>query len=174
VTNETSSFTLDVTVDKFDGGKYEPGEPFVIRGTSAKAGFLYLFYLDSEGHVAVLFPRRDSDNRVPARQPFQVPGPEGFRTWNAPGTHRVKAIVSQRPCLFSSLSPSSGGDERQPGAQRFHLPPSQEAMFHDVLRRYGRHEPIRSPELGGVPPQQILGKFAQDEVAFYVGPTTDE
>jgi hypothetical protein len=174
VTNQTSSFALDVTVDKFDGGKYEPGEPFVIQGTSAKAGFLYLFYLDSEGHVAVLFPRPGSDNRIPAQQPFQVPGPDGFRTWKAPGTHRVKAIVSQRPCLFSSLLPAPPGSGEQERAQRFHLPPSQETMFQDVLRRYQRHEPIRSEELGGVPPQRILGKFAQDEVAFYVGPTTGE
>jgi hypothetical protein len=174
VTNQTSSFPLDVTVDKFDGGQYQPGEPFVIRGTSAQAGYLYLFYLDSQGNLALLFPRPESDNRVPAQQPFQVPGGEGFRTWDAPGTHRVKAIVSQRPCLFTSLLPPPGGDDRGPRAQRFRLPPSQETMFHDVLGRYERHQPIRSEELGGVSPRQVLGQFAQDEVAFYVGPTNEQ
>jgi hypothetical protein len=47
-------------------------------------------------------------------------------------------------------------------------------MFHDVLQRYQRHQPIRGEELGGVSPQQILGDFGQDEVAFYVGPSTGQ
>jgi hypothetical protein len=173
VTNQTSSFTVDVTVDKYDGGKYQPGEPFLIRGTSAEAGFLYLFYLDGQGNLAVLFPRAGSDNRIPAQHPFQVPGSDGFRTWDVPGTHRVKAVVLRKPCQFSSLLPSAGGDGQERRGQRFHLPPSQATMFHDVLGRYQRHQPIRGEELGGVSPREILGDFGQDEVAFYVGPVTE-
>ncbi len=55
--NQTSHFSLDVTVDKFDGGQYSPGEVFRVSGAVVREGYLYLIYADTAGQVRLLFPR---------------------------------------------------------------------------------------------------------------------
>jgi hypothetical protein len=78
------------------------------------------------------------------------------------------------PLVFSGLMPTAPTTTDTPGTavqvQRFHIPPSQKIMFKSVLGRYQRHQPIGADELGGASPQEFLGQFGQDEVAFYVGP----
>jgi hypothetical protein len=155
-------------VDKFDGGRSAPGEKFSISGAAEKAGYLYLLYLNSEGQLSVLYPGEGADNRVPDQRRFELParGRE-FRTSGPPGTHRIKAIVTRVPLIFSGQIPSL--EEAEP-ARGFHLPPSQRSQFRDVLGRYQRRESLSEEELGGASPQEFLGEFSQDEVAFYVGP----
>ena len=164
-----SSFLLDVTVDKFDGGHYAPGEKLTISGTAAKAGYLYLFYLDSHARLAVMFPHGGIDNRIPAQQRFELPagGGDMWRTLGNPGTHRVKAVVASMPLIISGLMPAADG-AAQP--REFFLPPSQRAMFQMILGKHQKGQPIGGEEFGGASPEQFLGEFAQDEVAFYVGP----
>jgi hypothetical protein len=171
VTNRTSSFTLDVTVDKFDGGHYVPGEKISSSGTAAKAGYLYLFYLDSSARLAMLFPYGGIDNRIAAQQRFELPagGRHVWRTFGAPGTHRVKAVVTSMPLIISGLTPAAD-EAAQP--REFLLPPSQRTMFQTILGRHQKNLPIADQEFGGASPPQFLGKFAQDEVAFYVGPVS--
>jgi hypothetical protein len=173
VTNRTSKFTVDITVDRFDGGQYAPGEVFTIRYTSARPGYLYLFYLDSQGNLAVLFPLAGADNRISDQGRFTLP-PAGagfvFKTADAPGTHRVKAVVTSVPLAFSGLSHNSGSPERARQMQQFHLPPSQKVMLKSILGRYQRFQPIDASHLGSASPHEFLGPFGQDEVAFYVGP----
>ena len=170
VTNRTSAFVLDVTLDKFDGGHYGLGEKLTVSGTSEKAGYLYLYYLDGEGRLAVMmFPAPGADNRIPARTRFEFPaaGTGAWRTFGAPGTHRIKAVVTSIPLIMSGLLPV---DEGSTGPRTFHLPPSQRAMFQEVLGKHRKSLPIAADELGGISPEQFVGEFAQDEVAFYVGP----
>jgi hypothetical protein len=177
VTNRRSLFTLDATVNKFDGGQYAPGEVFSIKYTSAKAGYLYLLYLDSQGNLSVLFPPPGVDNRISGQRRFQLPAPGAgyvFRTQGASGTHRIKAVATSMPLVFSGLMSTAPTTSDTPGraiqVQKFHIPPSQKTMFKSVLGRYQRHQPIGAEELGGASPQGFLGQFGQDEVAFYVGP----
>jgi len=171
VTNRTSSFVLDVTVDKFDGGHYAPGEKLTISGAAAKAGYLYLFYLDSRGQLAVMFPYGEIDNLVPAQQRFELPagGSTTWRTLGDPGTHRVKAVVTSMPLIISGLMPAAD-EAHQP--RELLLPPSQRTMFQMILGKHRKSQPIGDEELGGASPPQFLGEFAQDEVAFYVGPAS--
>jgi hypothetical protein len=168
VTNQTSSFALDVTVDKFDGGHYAAGEKLTIRGTSAKAGYLYLFYLDSNARLTVMFPYGGIDNRIPAQQRFELPavGSNTWRTSSVPGTHRVKAVVTRMPLIISGLRPA---DASAIGPREFLLPPSQLSMFQMTLGKHQQGQAIGGEELGGASPEQFVGEFAQDEVAFYVG-----
>jgi hypothetical protein len=158
-------------VDKFDGGHYTPGEKLSISGTAGKAGYLYLFYLDSDARLAVLFPHGGIDNRIPAQQRFQLPAAEGpvWRTFGAPGTHRVKAVVTKMPLIISGLM-SNDDEAAQP--REFLLPPSQRSMFQTILGKHQKNLPIGDQELGGASPAEFLGEFAQDEVAFYVGPNS--
>ena len=178
IVNKKSQFTLDVTVNKFDGGQYAPDEVFSIKYTSAKAGYLYLLYLDSQGQLSVLYPPPRVDNRISGRGRFQLPDSNAgyvFRTHGALGTHRIKAVVTTMPLVFSGLAPTAPSTTGPLGpavqVQRFHLPPSQTKMLKSVLGRYQRSEPIGEEELGGASPQVFLGQFGQDEVAFYVGPS---
>lgn len=169
VTNRTSSFPLDVTIDKFDGGRYTPGEPFSIRGTTAQPGYLYLFYLDTAGQLSVLFPGGGVDNRISPQQRIELPadGAAPWRTASVAGTHRVKAVVTKMPLIMSGLE-STEGPANQPRA--FRLPPSQQAQYQEILGKHQKGQPFSKDVWGGVSAEQFLGEFSQDEVAFYVGP----
>jgi hypothetical protein len=173
VTDRKSSFTLDITVNKFDGGQYAPGEQYEVSCTSERAAYLYLLYLDSQGELAVLFPPPGVDNRIPAQHRLRLPAPDApvvFRTFDSPGTHRIKAVATSMPLVFSGLLPGGETPGRATGVGEFRLPPSHRSMFEDILGRYQRAEPIDAEELGSVSPHEFLGEFGQDEVAFYVGP----
>ncbi len=106
VTNKTSSFGLDVTVDRFDGAHYHPGETFSIRGSSEQAGYLYLLHIDSVGDLTLLYPLAGQDNRVAAEKPFQLPADAdrfAYRVTPPPGMNRVKAVVTSRPLALTGL-----------------------------------------------------------------------
>ncbi len=51
VIHQTSYFTVDATVDKFDGGHYFIGESFTGGGSAVRDGYLYLLYLDSPAQL---------------------------------------------------------------------------------------------------------------------------
>jgi hypothetical protein len=177
VINQTSQFTVDVTVDKFDGGQYDVGETFMVSGTSARAAYLYLLYLDSQGRVIVLFPRAGEANQIPAQVRFQLPRTSAgytFQTMGPVGVHRIKAVATERPLLFSHLSlvpAAAGATEMRPFV--FHLPPSQTAKFKSVLERHTRGQPVEAEVLAGASPRQYLGDFGQDDVALYVNPADE-
>ncbi|MCU0877898.1 MAG: DUF4384 domain-containing protein [Pirellulaceae bacterium] len=171
VTNRTSAFTLDVTVDKFDGGHYTPDERLTISGTSEKAGYLYLFYLNSEGGMAVLFPYGGIDNQIAAQERFALPAGGAWRAFGAPGTHRIKGVVTSMPLIISGLMPPA---EEAAQPRDFQIPPSQRKMFHKILGKHHKNEPIGGEEFGDASPGHFLGEYAQDEVAFYVGPLPPE
>ncbi|MBI1902424.1 MAG: DUF4384 domain-containing protein [Planctomycetia bacterium] len=173
VANKTSSFKFDVTVDRFDGGKYTPGEAFSIRGVSAKAGYLYLLHLDGQGELKLLFPEAGQDNRVAAGKEFQLPGAGQkftFRTSETVGTQRVKAVVTSRPLSFSGADMSQQ-NRPEAGQQRpFRLHPTQRRQIEALLADYQQGKEPSGGQLTGQSPQKLLGEFAQDEVAIYVGP----
>ncbi|MFH1923629.1 MAG: DUF4384 domain-containing protein [Planctomycetota bacterium] len=114
IAEKTSRFALDVTVDRFDGGQYAVGDPLVVRGTSEQPGHLYLFYIDSQGNLALLYPKPGQDNRIAAQQPFVVPkreegGPSvPIRLAGPFGVHRIKAVVTSRPLVLTGLVPPGG------------------------------------------------------------------
>ena len=173
--NRTSHFTLDVTVDKFDGGRYSPGELVSVSGTTARDGYLYILYIDSRGEVQLFFPRASDNNFVAAQRRFRLPA-EGagydFHTMEAPGIHRIKAVVTSMPLYFSgaqTIRAVASGQAVLPTC--FELPPSQKSMYRDFLMRHLRNGKMRKKDLGGLLPHEFLGDFGQDEVAIYVGPS---
>ena len=195
IAEKTSCFGLDVTVDRFDGGQYSVGEPLEVRGTSEQAGYLYLLYIDSQGNLALLYPRPGQDNRIAAQQQFFVPGPDEpvpFRLGGPFGVHRIKAVVTTRPLLLTGLVPPGsagqqqtvpGGPQQQtvpehpeqqagPGYQmgQFRWYPSQQRQVKALLARYQQEESLPSKDLDGIRVPELLDTFAQDEVTFYVGP----
>ena len=126
VANRKSDFAFDVTVDRFDGGKYIDGETYHLRATSEQAGFLYLFHVDPAGHLTMLFPQPGQDNRIAQKTAMVVPGeksPWRFAFQQPYGLHRIKAIVTEKPLQLTGLvlaqqqqygQQSAGQQQQQP------------------------------------------------------------
>jgi len=177
IAEKASSFNFDITVDRFDGGEYTVGDPCTVKGVSDRAGYLYLFYVDSNGGLAVLYPAPSEDNRVAAAKRFTIPAPAsstGWRLQGPPGTHRIKAVVTDRPLLLTGLTwPGDAGQkslEAGSAAGRFHWNPTQERQVAKLLQEYQQRKELPPAELDGLAAKQLLPGFAQDEVLFYVGP----
>jgi hypothetical protein len=178
IAEKSSAFDLDVTVDRFDGGHYTPEETVTVSGSSQKPGYLYLLAIDSQGGLRLLHPQLDTDNHIPAQQRFFLPGPDaGYPlAAQAPGTVRIKAIVTGRPLLLSGLDwtePSADYQSRPGGKarwQKFRWPPSEQRQLAAMLMQYQQEQKVDSEGPGELDPALLLGEFAQDEVAFYVGP----
>ncbi|MBM4092670.1 MAG: DUF4384 domain-containing protein, partial [Planctomycetes bacterium] len=177
VTDKTSSFGLDVTVDRFDGGHYRAGETFIVRGVSARGGHLYLLHLDSRGDLTLLYPLAGQSNRVRAETPFVVPGDGhrfAFRALPPPGVNRIRAVVTQQPLeltgLVSRVLPKEKGTDQslQDARQIFRWHPAQQQQIRQLLKQDPQSQADPAAELGAFDPRRILGPFAHDEVAFYV------
>jgi hypothetical protein len=196
---------LDVTVDRFDGGLYEEGDPLAVRVTCERSGFLYLLYLDSHGNPSLLYPQPGQDNRVTADEEVLIPGPEdAYVIPVSPpfGTARIKAVVCSQPLALSGLLPASqqqvqrpagGIEDAQPTEgqlrqaeggtgqtaqvarmQGFRWHPTQRRLIRRLLLRYQQEKDLEAIDYAQIDPQEILGPFAQDEVAFYIGPKKGE
>ena len=188
IANKTSSFALDATVDRFEGGQYVVGDSFTLRVSSEREGYLYLLHIDSRGELSLLYPQPGQPNRVTAQSSFVIPGPKEdwvFRATGPIGQARIKAVVTSRPLVLSgmllgetdSAQQSSGGQVATRGPrvavrQTFRWHPTQLQMIQKLLVAYQQTQQIADSEFGGIQPQSVLGPFAQDEVSFYVGPAT--
>jgi len=181
IAEKTSSFGLDVSVDRFDGGQYAVGEPLQVQGSSAEAGYLYLFYIDSQGQLGLLYPRAGEDNRIGAQGQFRVPRPEGgtiLRVSDPVGVHRIKALVTHRPLMLTGMVSQVQSQQQTVGPkpkQSSYLPslfrshPSQQKQVQTLLKQY-QQQKLTTKDLDGIDVPALLDRFAQDEVAFYVGP----
>lgn len=157
VANRTSAFHLDVTVNRFDGGRYTIGENIVVRGTSQRDGYLYLFRVDPAGELRLLFPAEGTTHRVVAKKQFEVGRDPKFVVVGPPGTHRIKAVVTERPLLLTGLRP---GPAKPGQGLAFRLPPTQQRLVRESTKR---------PASEGID-LKTLRAFAQDEVAYDVRP----
>ncbi|MDW8079806.1 MAG: hypothetical protein RMJ16_13080 [Thermoguttaceae bacterium] len=181
VTSRTSSFKFDVTVDRFDGAAYQPGETYSVVGATAEKGFLYIFLIDPSYELRLLYPHVGQNNAVEGM--FEVPKPSdllAFRVPNQPGVYRLKAVITRKPIRMVGLLAESQQSGSAPGSAgrtgghtrlstkggSFHWHPASKKVMREVLMEYTR---------GDKPPAALervfiesLGGFAQDEVAFYV------
>jgi hypothetical protein len=163
-------------VDRFDGGHYQLGDAIKVRGASGRAGFLYLLHVDPRGEVGLLYPRAGQDNRIGSQVPFTIPGPkDNFRikASRPAGTHRIKAVVTNRPLLLTGLVAQKFTWDGEHQGQKFRWHPAQSLVVQQLLQQYQRREPVRPEQVGGIFVGKLLGDYAQDEVAYYVGPRKD-
>ena len=186
---ETSCFKFDVSVDRFDGGRYFPGETYQVLGSSAQPGYLYLFLIDPNGELTLLYPMPGQDNRIAGQ--IQVPKSEdrfAFLVPETPGLYRIRALVTSEPIAIAGMWPKRGKVRHEPPVG--FLAPSVPAelvkgeapRWHPASRKIARML-LDSPEpprgivaevLQEMDPRTILGCFAQDEIAFYVESRREE
>lgn len=103
IVNRTSKFLLDLTVDRGDGGKYQAGEHVALTVRSGEPGYLYLFDVDPEGRLALVFPRVGQPNRIEGDRLYELParGAPALLTAQGPGAHVLKGIVTAKPLRIS-------------------------------------------------------------------------
>lgn len=103
LSNERSSFAVRVVVDRSDR-VYAKDDLLRATVTSSEDAYLYLFYRDAEGNVAVLFPNRfQKDNFVRKDETVTVPAQgSNFKIRiDAPfGEELLKAVVSKKPLEY--------------------------------------------------------------------------
>ena len=174
IAERTSSFGLDVSVDRFDGGRYAVGDTLTLAGSSERPGYLYLFYIDSQGGLSVLCPRPDEDFRVSAGRRFVFPPPQtgALRLHGPFGVHRIKAVVVDRPIGLTGLIwPADAVDKSlDMPVGRFHWNPTLTSQVRELLQH---SQELSKDLLDGTDVRNRVQAFAQDEVKFYVGPPAE-
>jgi len=176
VLNKTSHFMLDVFVDRGDGGRYRPGEPIRVSMKSAQTGYLYLFDVDPEGNLYLVFPVGGQPNQLLKDTLYDIPGP-GYPQWyfaQGKGQHDLRAVMTARPIQItgfrdlpvapplSSGPPAQAVKPRPTKPQKITLPPTVEARLRQRLS-----EARKADNAAGAAPEK-LGAFAQDSCAYFV------
>lgn len=94
------ALSVEVWTDRGDDAVYQPGEAMQVKVRANDDAYLLVYEIDSEGHVAVLYPWRRGSNLVEARRTYRLP-PEksGYElaVESATGQGYVVAIASRRP-----------------------------------------------------------------------------
>lgn len=172
---EKSDFVFDINTERFDR-KYAENEMLSINGISKEAGYLYLFGIDPDGKLSVLYPQPEDDNRVEADKPFTVPSPNASYQWRLTpphGDYRVKAVVTEKPLRFTgeyAKKPEKTGAAPEKTVLDWNellmrvIPTEQEVVNENAGKAKGG-ENSEMPLL-----EKTLGRFAQDEEVIYVGP----
>jgi hypothetical protein len=162
IAGQTSAFKFDLSVKPCVEGRYVSGERFGVRGLADEGGYLYLLHISPQGELRLLFPQADEDNRIAPQQRFEIGGDlqcQGLRIDGAPGSHRIKALVSTRPLSLSGLSLRSPSG--QAGEFRWH--PTEREQMRRFMRLY-LHGQLKTEDLGGMEPAKLLPRFAQADV----------
>ena len=178
--DKASSFHFVLTVDGFGAAQYQIGQAFSVSTYSEQEGYLYVFEIDDDGGVKLLFPMTGQDNRVPANAKFDIGGGNDKNKVKLVcagpvGQHHIKGVVTSRPLLLTGLDRSKP-EPRQDGGQSqdFRWPPTEKGQVQEVLQQTqrGKLKPQQVQDLTGAQPSKILGDFAQSEMAIYVGDKT--
>jgi len=171
---EKSDFIFDISAEKFDG-KYKENDLLAINGITRETGYLYLFGIDPNGKIAVLYPQPEDDNRVEADKPFTVPGANASYQWRLTppyGDYRVKGIVTSKPLRFTGeyVKPQTveSDSERRIldwNALLMRVMPMENELSTEAIGRMKGNDFVEMRLL-----YETLGRFSQDEVMINVGP----
>lgn len=191
IANKTSDFGLDARLTEFGKVQYRVAEPYAVSGSSEEDGYLYVLHVSPEGELSLLNPSPGGDNRVSAGVPFQAPGPPAghYLTTGPFGNHRIKVLVTGRPLSLTGLDRSAAanpigkaraktdgkpagptGDSSPRHGLGFRFFPTQHKQVKSLLADYVYDKSLGDGQINRIDANRVLGKFAQDEITFYVGP----
>jgi len=197
VTNQTSDFDFQITVNGLQR-EFNAGDEFKVEGSSQKAGFLYLFDVQPDGEVKLIFPIGKQDNKIGANDKFTIGSlgaPKGsdprakikFTCNAAMGQHVIKAVLVTQPLLLTALDEGGGvksvDDENGEGPVKVEEPPQVLDFFYTETQMNELKKTVKAvlidkkksptPEEvendAGHKAHKLAGEFAQGETAFYVG-----
>ena len=192
VGTRTSSFMSEVTVDRFDGAEYRPGETFFLRMMSERAGYLTLVLVDPEGDAALLIPQirlteemvakkemtkipvdtlseqTSQNSLLPIMQVFHVPSKEG--------RYRIKAFVTEKPIHFLSVpmqvSPAQVTQQTLQTQQNQQVVQQTQVQVQ-VMTQSNQTQQQSSKALMQQDIKTLFGDFSHNEVIFYVNKQTN-
>ncbi|MDD3588524.1 MAG: DUF4384 domain-containing protein [Thermoguttaceae bacterium] len=171
-----SDFNFNVeAVGRMDG-RFREGEMLTLGGICESDGYLYIFAINPQGNISLLYPQPGDHNAIKARERFILPDEHARYTWElgAPlGIHRVKAVVTERPILFTGL-PAAKSEMSFADADKVVLKLSELAIRTTPSESKSVGSLLPDAKGGGLPgvddaTHAVLGRFAQDEVVIYVG-----
>jgi len=180
---KTSSFKLDLTVNRFDGATYDQGEDIFVYCSAKQEGYLYLVWVAPDGSKGLLYPRCGEDNRIPARKRITIPVTAPQTTWSVPevpGIVKIWCVVASRPIVFQTPMKCDLGDAsltKAPCRRWIPQPPRARNRDRAAMRRQTaapRSSAVQDPRDVLTPLKEILPMlrpFAQDETQFRVAPS---
>ena len=173
--NKTSSFLSDVTVDRFDGAGYRPGETFYVCLYSERAGYLTLILVDPEGQASLLTPQvRLTDEMIAKKEMIKIPldaVPEQssqngtlpimqvFKVPSKEGDYRIKSFVTEKPIQFAPATTQVDPTQVVQQTQQT----VQQTQVQQQLPETQTQQDAKS----------LFGEFSQDEILFYVSKQTN-
>ncbi len=191
IADKTSDFGLDARLSEFGKVEHRVGDPIAIAGTMEEGGYLYVLHVSPEGELRLLYPPPDVDNRFLAGETFEVPGPSGGH-WRAAGpfgNHRIKVLVTRRRLSLTGMDRSGTAAgigkvkiEGKPGKPEsasqpaggqgygFRFFPTQQKQIKMLLTDYACSKNLDAEPIKHIDTRRVLGRFAQDEITYYVGP----
>lgn len=174
IANKTSHFALDIFVDRNDGGQYKVGEPIRCSAESGKAGYLYLFDIDPQQNIHLVFPRAGEPNFIEANKLIDIPADgKPYFLAQGPGQHHLRGIVTAKPLALTGFhtqvqEKNKGKAKDKPqaqgyrsGTQKLRVPPAKYARVRKHLNGF------YSKDLQQKPPAKVK-QFAQDDCLFIV------
>ncbi len=187
IADKTSDFGLDAHLTEFGRVNYQVADPYAIAGSTEEDGYLYVLHVSPDGELTLLHPAPGIDNRVAAGTTFHVPGPPANHCLaTGPfGSHRIKVLVTKRPLMLTGLDRTAprtaiGKSKTKPGGKAdddsgwqgygFRFFPTQHKQVKALLTDYAYNKSLEEEPLAQIATRQVLGRFAQDEITFYVGP----
>lgn len=181
VAGKTSDFLVDLQLPTAEGQRVSSGQNLPIRVLTERAGFVTIFMVDAAGVPTRVFPNQQTRSpRLPANGQLLLEGPTGLIPGHPAGIRALKAIVTEKPVLFSDLAGVSPGQTRQNQVagplqsqglkgQEFHFHPALLQTICSQLRAeifQNRASAGQEPVLSTV--QAVTGSFGQDMVLFHV------
>ena len=163
-----SKLSVDVWINKEEGGVYQPGESMRIFFRSSTDAYVLVYNIDTEGFIHLVYPYGPSDPpRVEAGRTHRIPArhdPYDLVADGPPGMEFVVAVASRLPFqnLPWYLSPASEGAP-EPGEGD--VPEDDLASGVIVGDPYVGMERINRMIL----PPRREGDAASNETYFYIG-----
>jgi hypothetical protein len=155
---------LKLEVKNSDGSP-AVGKNYSCDVTSEKAGYVYIFNVDVDGNVRVLFPLEDQVNKIEAGKTMTMHGQSQEFSWAHAGKQRIEAVVSHQPLSLGRLEPTAPLDNKGAG-RPLHWTPSERAAASDLVV----HRPTNRGASSGLPTvSDLIGEVAVAEDTVDVG-----
>jgi hypothetical protein len=192
ILNRQSSFALDAHQSTFGTVTRDIGERFSILGSSEESGYLYVLHVAPQGRLTLLWPAPGRDHRIVAGESFRVPDPQHghFVVTGPNGNHKVKVLITKRPLVLTGVDrrhplslhkmrltktiAAAGQPESVEPIQPtwsgfgFRLCPTQRTQVAEMLRDHLHRKDVNEEPQIPMDVRQIFGRFAQDEITYYV------
>ena len=177
---QKSSFDFELSVEGLSR-TVAVGDDLRLTVRSEREGYLYVFVVDPNGEISLLYPLTRDVAPIPANELVDLPGDVGY-TWQVGepvGEYLVKGIVLERPLAISGASIIDGNAVEEASEEGSEGEKSVAASEGTASRLDWQKLLLRvAPSIKAAAYDDLettrefvetLGAFAHDEETIYVG-----